>query len=107
MGDGLAIDPDSIDRAADDLQSVADRLDQLLDQFAGQLNGVGDPWGTDMLGMLIGGGYVAIESLALKTYESVVASFDNDAEALAGMAESFREVEQGNRDDLDRLGRQV
>ena len=107
MGDGLAIDPDAIDRAADELQSVADRLDQLLDQFAAQLNGVGDPWGTDLLGMLIGGGYVAIESLALKTYESVVASFDDDAAALSGMADSFRQVEQGNRDDLDRLGRQV
>ena len=107
MGDSISVDPDAIDRAAADLQSAADQLDQLLDRFTAQLSGVGDPWGTDMLGQLIGGGYVAIEGLALKTYESVVTSFDDDAEALGDMAGSFRQVEQGNRDDMDQLGRQV
>jgi len=107
MGDSISVDPDAIDRAAADLQSAADQLDQLLDRFTAQLNGVGDLWGTDLLGQLIGGGYVAIESLALKTYESVVDSFDDDAAALSDLAGSLRQVEADNRDSLDQLGRRV
>lgn len=101
----LRIDPDSIDRAASELQDVADDLDTAVSGFVQALRQYGDPWGMDMLGMLIGGGYVAIEQLALETLGTIVDSFDGDAEALSAVAASYRGTEEANTDAFTNLHR--
>jgi len=86
---GFSIDVTALRRSADEVQAAADQLDDVVGRFAQALGGVGDPWGTDTLGMLIGGGYAAIEDLALRTYDSVVAAFDDAAEGLTAMADNY------------------
>jgi hypothetical protein len=102
----LAVDPDSIQRAATELESAADELDTAVGAFVQALGQVGDPWGLDTLGTLIGGGYVAIEQLALQTLDSIVSGFDWYAEGLAEMAASYRAAEDANTDVFDRFRRQ-
>jgi len=97
----LSVDPESIRSAADELQRAADDLDEVVGRFVQTLGQFGDPWGMDMLGSLIGGGYVAIEQLALETLDSIVESLDADAEGLATMAASYTEVEDTNTTGLD------
>jgi hypothetical protein len=46
-----------------------------------------------MLGMLIGGGYAAVEKLALKTYDSVVAALDDVGVLLDTMADRYERAE--------------
>jgi hypothetical protein len=104
---GLSIDSQSLRRAAAGIQGAADDLDEVLTRFAGALGNVGDPWGSDMLGSLIGGGYVAIEELALKTYDSVVEGFDAVAEGLTSMAASYDETEDQIGGDFGALDRRL
>jgi uncharacterized protein YukE len=92
---GFSVDVTALRRAAAEMQAAADQLDDVVGQFAQGLGGVGDPWGTDTLGTLIGGGYVAIEGLALQTYDSVVAAFDDAAEGLTAMADNYAATEEG------------
>ena len=103
----LSVDADSIERAATELQTVADDLDGIVGPFAQALSQYGDPWGMDMLGMLIGGGYVAIEQLAFETLDSIVDCFDADAEGLTSMAASYRDVEDSNDASFDRFHREL
>jgi hypothetical protein len=104
---GLSVDPQSLRRAAAEIQRAADDLDQVLTGFAQALGNVGDPWGTDMLGSLIGGGYVAIEELALQTYDSVVEGFDTVAEGLTAMAASYDETEDQIAGDFGTFDRRL
>ena len=103
----FSIDPDSIQRAAVEIQGVADDLDGTVGRFVQALSQFGDPWGMDMLGMLIGGGYAAIEQLALETLDSIVDSFDQYAEGLTSMAASYREVDDSADASFDRFHREL
>jgi hypothetical protein len=88
---GLQIDPEELRRAAAEMQAAADELDEALGQFVQGLGG--DPWGMDMLGTLIGGGYAAVEQLALQTFDSVVTTFDSVSERLEIMADNYATAE--------------
>lgn len=100
MADGFQVDPESLRRAAREMQAATDELHANVGQFAQQLSTVGDPWGMDMLGMLIGGGYVAIEKLALTTFDSIVDELDDFAERLGTMADNYDTTEDDNRGRL-------
>jgi hypothetical protein len=102
---GFSVDPDTIRRCTTDIRAAADQLDAAVDDFVQRLGG--DPWGTDMLGGLIGGGYTAIEELALKTYSSVVEFFDEAADRLDLMSEGYDTTETQTGDGFDTLRRAI
>lgn len=101
------ISPDSLRRASKGVGDAADELDSALTSFAQALSSVGDPWGTDTLGTLIGGGYAATEELALQTYNSVVESLDGFSEGLEDMAMNYGDAEDRTTTEVDSTGRQV
>lgn len=103
---GFEVDPDAVRRAAAELQSATDELDTAVTGFAAALGGFGDPWGLDTLGTLIGGGYVAIEQLALKTLDSVIDDLDSYAERLTAMADAHAATEQDTADSFRNLNRE-
>jgi hypothetical protein len=103
---GFAVDLDALRRAAADLRTSTDELDDAVTGFTDQLGGVGDPWGTDLLGTLIGGGYVAIEQLALETLDSIIAAFDGYADGLDRMADTYQQAEDDSETGFGRLGGQ-
>lgn len=101
---GFDVDPETIRRAATAMGDAADHLDSVLSDFVSTLGGVGDPWGQDTLGMLIGGGYVAVEQLAVKTYSSVVDGLDGFADGLDDMASQYSTNESATVTDINSVG---
>jgi hypothetical protein len=103
----MSVDPDSLQRTASELDELASDLDGIVGSFVRSLNQFGDPWGTDTLGALIGGGYVAIEQLAIEPLNSIVDRIDDYVGGLESMARSYRDVENTNITSFDRLTRQM
>jgi uncharacterized protein YukE len=101
MADGFSVNSESLRRSAQNLRSATDELLSHLDTFTAVLNEVGDPWGFDTLGMLIGGGYAAAERLGLETFDSIVDSLDDYADRLDMMADSY---DSADADSTDRFG---
>lgn len=104
MTGGFDVDPDVIDRASAAMGDAADQFDSALTQFVSTLSGVGDPWGQDTLGTLIGGGYVAVEQLAVETWSSVVDGLDEFADGLESMAGQYRSNEAATVVDINKSG---
>jgi hypothetical protein len=101
---GFDVDPDSLRQASVQMQGAADDLDQALSGFVDSLSSIVEPWGSDMLGQLIGGGYAAIEELAIKTYSSVVDGLDTFAEGIDNMAATYGGTEQATTSDINKVG---
>jgi Excreted virulence factor EspC, type VII ESX diderm len=96
VAQGYDADPAALRRAATELTAVTDDLQEAVNAFFGGMSG--DPWGSDMLGMLIGGGYVAVEKLATRTVQSVLEAFDGIAENLEQMADTYEAADTGSAD---------
>jgi hypothetical protein len=90
------VDPDSFRQAGQTLQDVADRLQQAWAAFSAQVQGMGDIFGDDMVGSLIGMSYGAAHGIADGAYTDVVEGLSGFAGGLTFMADSFDDIEQGN-----------
>ncbi|HEY3630128.1 MAG TPA: hypothetical protein VGL21_04480 [Jatrophihabitantaceae bacterium] len=101
---GFDVDPDSLLRASTAMQTSADQLDQALDGFVNSLSSIVEPWGADLLGQLIGGGYAAIEDLAIKTYSSIVDGLDSFAEGIEDMATTYGGTEESTTSNIRSAG---
>ena len=101
MTEGFRTDPELLRRTADRLGAVADDLHAAVSGFTEGLGG--DPWGTDMLGVLIGGGYVAVERLALDTLDAAVAGLDSIAGGLETMAATYEEADGETEAAVERV----
>ena len=100
MQPGFSVDPESIRRSAGEIRAAADELMSHVDTFVQGLSAAGEPWGFDTLGLLIGGGYAAVEQVAITTFDSIVDSLDDYADRLGIMAESFEWTEADNTGSL-------
>jgi hypothetical protein len=105
VAQGYQADPASLRRAAAELTAVTDDLQDAVNAFFGGMSG--DPWGSDLLGMLIGGGYVAIEKLATRTVQSVLEAFDGIAENLERRADTYEAADEGSADTFAGIGEEL
>ncbi|XVQ11667.1 WXG100 family type VII secretion target [Spirillospora sp. CA-255316] len=80
-----AIEPATIRSAAQELDGVQQRLNEQWSGLLSALRGMGQPWGADDIGVLIGDSYTAIEAKADECYRAMT-------EELAGFAQNLRVV---------------
>lgn len=97
---GFQIDPSSL-RAAS--KSIGDTAQRLYDEWSGlnsQASAMGDIFGDDMVGGLIGASYAGAQEVADDSFTSATDGFGEVADGLGAMADMYDETEQANTDDF-------
>jgi hypothetical protein len=92
----FSVDPDSLRQAGQALRDVGERLGQAWSEFSAQVQGMGDIFGDDDVGSLIGMSYQAAHEIADGAYTDVAEGLADFGEGLTTMADSFDDIEQGN-----------
>jgi uncharacterized protein YukE len=76
-------------RSAQQLTSTSEDTDSVLAGFASRVEGMGMPWGDDMLGMAIGTIYQAAMQLIMDAVRSNLDTIDSLSQRLGVAAESY------------------
>jgi hypothetical protein len=96
--DGFQTEPESLRTAGRDLTGVADQIDEIWQQFVAQVQGMGDIFGDDMVGGLIGTSHEAAMEVADDCMNSVIDGFADFGDGLLDMADSYEQTESGATD---------
>jgi hypothetical protein len=90
---GFEISTESLRKSSDGLVEVVDRMATALNALETKLQGYGSPWGTGLLGTVIGQLYEDIHDMAMTSFEANAEVISEYAEGLDGMAEEMEEIE--------------
>jgi hypothetical protein len=90
----LKISPESLRTSSNGMINVVDRLSAELTTMENTLNGYGSPWGTGLLGSVIGQLYQEVHDIALGTFEENGEGLSEYAEGLDTMADEFEATEE-------------
>lgn len=90
----VEVTTEQLRRAAQQLTATGEDTDSLLASFTGGVEGLGQPWGDDMLGMAIGTIYQAAMELVLGTLGSNLDTMDALAQRLGVVAENYDLTDQ-------------
>jgi len=91
---GLQISTESLRTSSNGMVSVVDRLAAELTTFESTLNGFGSPWGSGLLGTVIGQLYQEVHDLAIGTFEENGEVVSEYAEGLDTMADEYEANEE-------------
>jgi hypothetical protein len=100
----LSVDLDSLQRGGTALARVAGTLAERWSQFSSQVEAMGDIFGDDDVGSLIGVSYQAAHQVADESFRSVIDSLGWFGGGLAFMGRRYAETEQQIADRFTRLG---
>lgn len=92
--------------SADGLVGVVDRLGEALNQLETKLRGYGAPWGTGLIGPILGELYLDIHDLAMSSLEANAEVMSEYADGLDGMADDLAELEEQIESGLDYFAQQ-
>jgi hypothetical protein len=93
-------------QSADGLVGVVDRLAEALTQLETKLRGYGEPWGTGLIGPILGELYLDIHDLAMGSLEANAEVMSEFADGLDGMADDLAELEEQIESGLEYFGQQ-
>ena len=96
---GAAVNPieiltDELRRSAQQLTNTAEDTDSVLANFASRVEGMGAPWGDDLLGMAIGTIYQTAMQLIMDAVRSNLDTIDSLAQRLGVAAQSYDLTDQ-------------
>jgi len=105
----VMIRPDILRKAGAELNQVGDKLKGLLDNLEHEvLTGVGEPWGHDNIGKLIGQAYKEVVHWAFDILRGLLNEILKSGQDLIKMAQAYekyeQELEDGFKKFLDSLG---
>lgn len=103
MSDELHVDPDTLRRGGAGLSQVATALAGRWKQFATEVQGMGDIFGTDPVGGLIGASHQAAMQTAAKSLGTVAQALADFGAGLSTMADAYDQTEQTNTGHFQRL----
>ncbi len=104
MDGQLSVDLDSLQHGSAELSRVAETLGQRWSELCGQVEAMGDIFGDDDVGSLIGVSYQAAHQVADESFRSVVDSLGWFGGGLALMGRRYAEIEQQIADRFAQLG---
>ncbi|GIF14191.1 WXG100 family type VII secretion target [Actinoplanes teichomyceticus] len=105
MSAGIQVDTDGLRRAGQQLSQAAQRLDEEWFRFTSRVQSLGDIFGDDVVGGLIGASYQAAHDIADSCFVSVVEAFEGFGTGLEEAADNHAANEQDIADRFDRLMR--
>jgi uncharacterized protein YukE len=91
---GIEVDLGALRQSAEDLAGVAQQLAGQWSAFSAQVQSLGDIFGDDTVGGLIGASYQAAHAIADSSFTSVIEAFDGFAGGLARCADTHERTEQ-------------
>ncbi|MFC5746007.1 hypothetical protein [Actinomadura rugatobispora] len=103
MGNELNVDPQTIKRGGAGIRSAAHQVQSEWETLQGKLSGYGEPWGGDMIGMLIGGCYAAIFEVAAECVTGNVTGMTDHAEGATLMASNYFQSEEASMVEVNRV----
>jgi hypothetical protein len=108
-GNAIAIQPEVLRKASTELDQVGNKLRELLNSLEQEvLTGVGEPWGNDNIGKLIGQAYKEVVHWAFDILRELLNELLKSGVDLKKMAERYERLEQDLSDGfqkfLDNLG---
>jgi hypothetical protein len=89
----LDLTPAALRTRADGVVGVVDQLATALRTLETTLQGLGSPWGTGLVGSVIGEIYQGIHDLALSSFEANAEVMSEYAEGLGTMADTFENLD--------------
>jgi hypothetical protein len=96
MAGGLRVNPDQIQESAVGIRQTAQNLASSVQDFQGQVQGLIQPPGGDMISPLIWSAHHAVLSSALRCFASNTSALSDQAAKLDLTAETYRQAEQDN-----------
>ena len=90
---GFHIDPAGVRENSDKLVAVVDRMAEAFSKLETDLSAQGSPWGTGLIGTLIGQLYDEIHQLALNSFEKNAEVISEYADGLDGLAGVLLDLE--------------
>jgi uncharacterized phage infection (PIP) family protein YhgE len=103
MGDELDFDPPSLRGAGGELANAADQLNQQWQALLANVKGMGEIFGDDMVGSLIGISYQTAQQMADESFSSAIEELGYYGEGLNVMADNYEQTEQGIGSGMDSI----
>ncbi|MFI5843538.1 hypothetical protein ACIA8K_27920 [Catenuloplanes sp. NPDC051500] len=100
----LHVDWESMRTAATALGQISDAFGDRVDAFIATMEGFGQPWGTDDIGMLIGTAHEAVLDAAVDCFDSGIETFQAYAANLNAMADGYEATESGSTESFTAIG---
>jgi methyl-accepting chemotaxis protein len=107
MGDGFHIQVDSLRKSSEGLVGAVDKVGEALTKLENTLHGYGSPWGSGLIGSLIGELYEGIHEMALGAMETNAEVMSEYAEGLDTMAADVEELESQIESGFDFFQQQL
>ena len=104
MTDGFDVQPQSLHTAGHGVADAADQLSQQWQSLTSTAEGLGDIFGDDMVGGLIGASYGAAQQIAGDSFSSALDGFTQIADGLHAMADLYDTAERATTDTFDGKG---
>jgi hypothetical protein len=101
------INTDSMRQAGGGLQQVCSGLGEQLDKLEQELLSMGQPWGDDDIGQLIGVAYEEVVSFAFDCLKDVLNELCESGQDLINQATQWEEKEQSIISDFDQFFSQI
>ncbi|MFC6880079.1 MULTISPECIES: WXG100 family type VII secretion target [Actinomadura] len=92
--DGYTIRPDTLRSASSGLKAAGERLSSEWKDLVAKVEGMGQPWGGDDIGMLIGESYNAIQEQADESFTGAAEDMAAYSEKLKAMADNYEKAEE-------------
>ncbi|MFI7575899.1 WXG100 family type VII secretion target [Micromonospora sp. NPDC049497] len=100
----LDVEPEQLRSAAAGVRQAGERLELQWQRLRATADGMGDVFGGDEVGGLIGASYRSAQQIAERSVTSVVGAFTGFGDGLASMGDAYDAVEERNAALFHRLG---
>ncbi|TNY36682.1 WXG100 family type VII secretion target [Thermomonospora catenispora] len=97
------IQAQSMRTAAGELERAAERLAEQWKAMLATVRGMGEPWGSDDIGVLIGTSYQAVEAQADESLTGVSRELGSMAEGLRQAADNHQKAEEKSTETVSKV----
>jgi hypothetical protein len=107
MGDQFQAVPETLREGGQAIYEIATRVADEWQRFSATVKGMGDIFGDDPVGSLIGTSHQAAHGVAERCLNSVATGFGGFGRGLGKMADSIEDTEQANTGHFNRIQRAI
>jgi hypothetical protein len=103
MSGGVNVQPEVLRAAGTALNAVGGELDEVLNKLEQELLSIGEPWGRDEIGRLIGEAYKEVVRWAFDVLRGILRELRESGADLKAMADRYERLEQDLTDGFNRF----
>ena len=107
MAGNIRVQPEVLRAAGTALNGVGDKLDGVLKSLENELLNIGEPWGHDQIGQLIGEAYKEVVHWAFDILRELLNEINQSGVDLGKMADRYQQLEDELRRRFDEYVKSV